>query len=198
MMFIDLEKAYVKVQREVLRRCLGVRGILVAYTVVIKDMYDGANIGVRIVGEDSNNFPFVMGLHQELALSPFLYTLAMNALTRHIQEEMTWMSTIENEPFKVVEKIPIGLHMWWNDLREVSRGAAIKALGGLTGYAGLNENLRSQYLVAPRAITPHKFLDLLSISQDVKDGNLAEGFCIFYFLYRAMGTPMVLRLRIPV
>ncbi|XP_070005041.1 uncharacterized protein [Nicotiana sylvestris] len=141
---------------------------------------------------------------------------------------MCKMSTIENEPFKVVEEIPIGLHIWWNNLGEVIRGDAIKALGGLTGllkikprvdiiealipfwdpmhnvfhfsnfeltltlegiaaYAGLNGNLRSRYLVAPRAVTPHKFLDLLSISREVKDGNLAKGFCTFYFLYRHYG-----------
>nr|XP_016490928.1 PREDICTED: uncharacterized protein LOC107810651 [Nicotiana tabacum] len=140
------------------------------------------------------------------------------------------MSTIENEHFKVVEEILIGLHIWWNELGEVSRGAAIKALGGLigllkikprldiiealtpfwdpahnvfhfsdfeltptfeeiAGYVGLNGNLRSRYLVAPRAVTPHKFLDLLSISREVKDGNLAEGFCTFYFLYRRYGDP---------
>nr|XP_009798214.1 PREDICTED: uncharacterized protein LOC104244481 isoform X1 [Nicotiana sylvestris] len=140
------------------------------------------------------------------------------------------MSTIENEPFTVLEKILFELHIWWNDLREVSRGAAVKALGGLiglwkiklrleiiealipfwdpthnvfhfsdfeltptlekiVGYAGLSGNLRNRYPVAPRAVTPHKFLDLLSISQEVKDGNLAEGFCTFYFVYSHFGDP---------
>jgi len=58
------------------------------YICVIKDMYEGAWTSVRTLGGVSNDLTISMDLHQGSALSPFLFTLVLDELTRWIQDEV--------------------------------------------------------------------------------------------------------------
>ncbi|XP_070003412.1 uncharacterized protein LOC142165727 [Nicotiana tabacum] len=81
---------------------------------------------------------------------------------------------------------------FWDSTRNVFRFADFEltpTLEEVAGYAGMNGNLRSQYLLSPRPVLPHQFLDLLNISRTVQNNDLSKGCCALQFLYQCYGNP---------
>ena len=75
MVFIDLEKTYDKVLREVSWWTVMKKGVPIKYIEIIKDIYDGVVANVRTCGGITSNFSITIGLHQEYALSSFLFVI---------------------------------------------------------------------------------------------------------------------------
>jgi len=69
---------------------LGKKEVAATYIPVIKDMYEGVKTSVRTPTGDTEYFPIDIGLHQGSSLSPFLFTIVMNELTREIQDKIPW------------------------------------------------------------------------------------------------------------
>jgi hypothetical protein len=90
MVFIDLEKAYDKVPRNVMRWTLQKNKISSKYITLTKDMYDNVVTSVRTSDGDTINFLINIGLHQRSALSPYLFALVMDEVTRDIQGGIPW------------------------------------------------------------------------------------------------------------
>ena len=90
MVFIDLEKAYDRVPRDVLWWTMMEKGVSLKYISIIKDMYERVVTNVRTCRGVTTNFLITVGLHQVSALSPFLFAIVMVELTRSIQENVSW------------------------------------------------------------------------------------------------------------
>ena len=85
MAFVDLEKAFDRVPREIVwwaLRCLGVDEWLVS---VIRTMYDDAATVVRVNGKESDAFSVKVGVHQGSVLSPLLFIIVLEALSRELR-----------------------------------------------------------------------------------------------------------------
>ncbi|KAL6559482.1 hypothetical protein OROGR_004599 [Orobanche gracilis] len=90
MVFIDLEKAYDSISREVIWRSLEEKRMSFQYVRVIQDMYSQARTCVRIPIGDTQSFSVEIGLHQGSALSPLLFALIMDVISRGIQGGVPW------------------------------------------------------------------------------------------------------------
>ena len=88
MCFVDLEKAYDRVPRGVLWGVLweyGVRGVLLR---AIQSLYTQSESCFRVLGHKSVSFPVGVGLRQGCALSPILFVIFMDRISRRSRGEV--------------------------------------------------------------------------------------------------------------
>jgi len=88
--FVDLEKAFDRVPREVIScamRKLGVEEWLVS---AVMSMYTGVKTVVRTVYGNSKSFEVKVGMQQGSALSPLLFVIVMEAISREFRVALPW------------------------------------------------------------------------------------------------------------
>ena len=88
--FIDLEKAYDRVPRQELWRCMREKSVPEKYVRIVQDMYEGARTQIRSSVGETEWIQVKVGLHQGSSLSPYLFDLIMDVLARGVKEQAPW------------------------------------------------------------------------------------------------------------
>jgi len=108
--FVDLEKAFDRVPREMIRWAMCKLGDEESLVSAVMSMYTGAKTVVRMVYGSSNSFEIKVRMHQGSALSSLLFVILMEALSREFRVALPWellyaddlvvMAETEDDPIK--------------------------------------------------------------------------------------------------
>lgn len=90
LIFIDLEKAFNRVPRSLVWQALRAQKIPESYISIIRDMYTTSRTQIKSPAGLSQPFHVNVGIRQGSALSPLLFNLVMDYITRSIQEPTPW------------------------------------------------------------------------------------------------------------
>ncbi|GJY29823.1 retrovirus-related pol polyprotein LINE-1 [Tanacetum coccineum] len=131
--FLDLEKAYDSVPRELIWKTLRDKGTPMKYIKVIQDMYEGARTCVRTPTGNSEYFPVDVGLHQGSAISPYLFALILDELSRGIQESIPWCLIFADD-IVLVSDTPDGLNGRLEQWREMLEDKGLRVSREKTEY----------------------------------------------------------------
>ena len=86
MAFVDVEKAFDRVPREVVWWALRYLDVDEWIVSVIRAMYEDATTKVKLNGRESKAFSVRVGVHQGFVLSPLLFIIVLEALSREFRE----------------------------------------------------------------------------------------------------------------
>ena len=103
--FVDLEKAYDRIPREVVYWCLRKRGVPDKIIRVIRMMYEGSETTIRTPYGNTRSFRVNVGVHQGSALSPFLFLVVLDTLSRELRDEELWEMLFADDLIIIAETL---------------------------------------------------------------------------------------------
>lgn len=90
MAFLDLEKAFERVPRQLIWYALRDHGVPELLIDWVRMLYVNTNSRVKCAAGTSDSFPIQVGVHQGSALSPLLFITIMDTITRDLQNNTPW------------------------------------------------------------------------------------------------------------
>lgn len=121
LLFIDLEKAFDRVPRKLVWQSLRAQGTPEAYITLVQDMYNRIFTQIKSPAGLSGPFQVGVGVHQGSALSPLLFNLSMDYITRSIQAPTPWCILYADDIVLITKRaseLKESLNKW---LKEIER-----------------------------------------------------------------------------
>ena len=87
MVFIDLEKAFDRVPRDLIWAALRAQKVPEIFVKLIMDMYENAQTKVKCPAGTTKHFSVQVGVHQGSVLSPFLFNIVFDYLLKNLVNE---------------------------------------------------------------------------------------------------------------
>ena len=84
---VDAEKAFSKIQQAFMLKTLNKLGIDETYLKILKAIYDKSTANIILNGQKLEAFPLKSGTRPGCPLSPLLFNMALEVLTRGIRQE---------------------------------------------------------------------------------------------------------------
>jgi len=116
--FVDLEKAFDRVPREVIRWAMHELGVEEWLVSAVMSMCTGAKTVVRTVYDNSSGFEVKVGMHQGSALSPLLFVIVMEAISREFRVALPWELLYADDLVVIAENEDLTkrLNKWKNNV----------------------------------------------------------------------------------
>ena len=105
MAFIDLEKAFDRVPRKVIWWALRKLGVEEWIVRLVKGLYANARSHVRVGEGYSEEFEVKVGVHQGSVLSPLLFIIVHEALSREFRSGVPWEDLCANDLVIIAESL---------------------------------------------------------------------------------------------
>ena len=86
MCFVDLEKAFDRVTRKVMKWALRKKSLPEVLVKAVMSLYQGSRTKVRVGSGFSEEFGVRVGVHQGSVLSPLIFAIVVDAVSKHARE----------------------------------------------------------------------------------------------------------------